>query len=1441
MMLPGPLEWVLEMLGFDWPKADEDKLRECARVWRDFADRVDEVNQQALTAADIVRSTNAGDDVDAFGRAFDKFTTGGDGYLADAATAARLIATAFDAAAMIVVACKIAVIAQLAILATEIIAAQGAALFTFGLSEVAALGATQATKMIVRRLLKELRDALVEAVVETIKDPIVSAVQGMISDLITQTVNQGFGAQDGYDLGRTAKKGVEAGAEAAENWKSTFGESLRDGLGSRAGSHVRGRAEASAAIGRGESDPAGGGDAAGGGTTGGGASGGGGSGSGGSGSGSSGNGGSGSGSSGNGGSGSGSSGNGGSGNGGSGSGSSGSGGSGGDGAGGGGNGSAGPSTTSATTGRAPEPGGPSSVNSPAGRDTSPESPASTPVPTPTPAPAAPSASDQRATASLDPFGTRLNADGPAEGSPSASPRADAPEAQASANATDAAPDASDAARPAEGQASAPTPADARAAAQQPAPEAQASAPTANAASDASDAARPTEGRAPTPTDGPSPADSRAATSQPGPESQAPPAPTAHPAADASRPTAVDPRIAAAQSAPGAQAPAPAAHAASDAARPADANSAATAGTSPHASAQPTAHDHATAGAPAHHAPSDSATGTGPAQHAERHGEDRSEGYGSVPGPRSDANSPAGEGSREGQVGVPAGAGQHGRPAAEPSAQRHDTPHAQPGDGRNDGRRAEDGTQQAATVRTAGAAAVAEAPPAHGPGPVAGESAAPSSAPYAGQAGQAAPGAPAAGAVPTGAGGVPSATGTPGTPSAGAPRADRPATTAPTAAPGQRQRPDQSRPDRPVSLGQQPTGGRPDPRTAPWRTPQPSDSPTPRPDARPTPAADPRAARPDRPADGQSRPGADPRRSVPEQRPSSERPTADDPSAEHPTTEHPSQDHPSAEHPTAEHPTAEHPGVDPTRPVTAGRPYGEPGGLIEPGERERQRVEDAVPRDAEGRPLRHPDPEGDWPGAVNGDPNEPGRRNNCVDVALATVDTYSGHPTPAAARTPDHDADGNPSDRGERGGRDRMENALGARFSDLGDGPAAYRRLEDTLRREGHGSQAVIITRDADGRAHAWNAVNHRGKITYIDAQTGRRSDRPLHDGENGVFAVPLGADRRPAAPVPHADPHHDPSLDRRAPEEIAGGDNGQNGPPGPPGRVERPDFMGDPPDHYGPPGSLTKAQIEQIQVYRANEEAGYRELYYDKNGHRKLLETVDESGYTPPQLAQFEDDGPWLPAKDGPEAPKPHYLDPKPVHLDADGVKDAQSLKDLDELAEKRSEAVAQMVKDRQWKKESGLPEADAAYSASQYAMQEASENFGEGAAALHYMALQDSGFEPETLGGPDNGADQFDQVWKHPDGRFIVIEAKGSPDAPLGTRLMPGAGRQRVSQGSREYFLQIVELMKKRGERTLAKELTAALGAGKVEYVLVMGGRNDGSYNGLDYRRFDTSRGTLP
>ncbi|WP_086866127.1 toxin glutamine deamidase domain-containing protein [Streptomyces viridochromogenes] len=226
-------------------------------------------------------------------------------------------------------------------------------------------------------------------------------------------------------------------------------------------------------------------------------------------------------------------------------------------------------------------------------------------------------------------------------------------------------------------------------------------------------------------------------------------------------------------------------------------------------------------------------------------------------------------------------------------------------------------------------------------------------------------------------------------------------------------------------------------------------------------------------------------------------------------------------------------------------------MTDPTRAEQDALENSVPRDENGDPTRPPDPaDGPWVQRINGEgPDAPGRSNNCVDTALSTVDTYAGNPTAAGARTPDLDADGNPSDRGERGGRDRIENTLGARFNDMGNGRDAFNRLENTLRDSGHGSQAVIITQDANGRAHAWNAVNHNGKITYIDAQTGQQSRTPLHNGDHGVFAISLDPNRQPVAPYhdlrsgsvaernpDHRTPEAPGSIVRRPAEDPTGAD-----------------------------------------------------------------------------------------------------------------------------------------------------------------------------------------------------------------------------------------------------------------------------------------------------------------
>jgi hypothetical protein len=319
---------------------------------------------------------------------------------------------------------------------------------------------------------------------------------------------------------------------------------------------------------------------------------------------------------------------------------------------------------------------------------------------------------------------------------------------------------------------------------------------------------------------------------------------------------------------------------------------------------------------------------------------------------------------------------------------------------------------------------------------------------------------------------------------------------------------------------------------------------------------------------------------------------------------------------------------------------------------------------------------------------------------------------------------------------------------------------------------------------------------------------------------------------------------------VTGSDSGL---PSQHSEVPRPSFMRDGTNPYGPRGTLTREQIEEIQVYRANNEPGYLKQYYRKNGTRLDLELHDESGYTPPQLTRLSDNDPWIRAKDAPEPPKPHYHDAAYIRVGADTVTSADRLRVLQDAAWERHSAVQYDNLVADWKAQTGAAhelhgtvdtaaqwgEAKGAYKESHTAMGDATEAFGEKAAEHHYIAENYPDFEKQTLLGPENGNDQFDQVWKHEDGRIVVIEAKSSPDTELGRRTLPG-GKQ-VSQGSREYFYDILAAMEKRGEYDLVDDLEKALDEGKLEYVVVKGERNAGTYTGYRYRRFDISRGTLP
>ncbi|THA55947.1 hypothetical protein [Streptomyces sp. A1136] len=337
--------------------------------------------------------------------------------------------------------------------------------------------------------------------------------------------------------------------------------------------------------------------------------------------------------------------------------------------------------------------------------------------------------------------------------------------------------------------------------------------------------------------------------------------------------------------------------------------------------------------------------------------------------------------------------------------------------------------------------------------------------------------------------------------------------------------------------------------------------------------------------------------------------------------------------------------------------------------------------------------------------------------------------------------------------------------------------------------------------------------------------------------------------------HHLPD----APGAAHAGDNAAaGGATAPHQPVKRPEFMlhGDNP--YGPPGHLSEEQIREIQVYRANEEPGYFDEYYKNNGNRKKLEFRDESNFTPPQLTRVDEGSPWMQAKDAPEPPKPHYIDSALIHEGANTVSDASRLEKLKEATRNRYFTIEWDKLADSLKKDAeahhkvhgtdeslGLwSESRGAYKESHTQMVKVTESYGEFVAEHHYIAEHHPGSVKQTLHGPKNGNDQFDQVWRRPDGKYVVVEAKSSVDTRLGGRNLPNG--RRVSQGSREYFLDIIREMEDRGktiksERDLARALKVALKKGDLDYIVIKGDRNAYAYNGYHHRRFDISKGTLP
>ncbi|WP_274911326.1 WXG100-like domain-containing protein [Streptomyces sp. WZ-12] len=135
-------EIVQDLTGMWFPEGDEDELREAARAWRTFADEVEDCTSACHKKAQDVIDNNKGAGIEVFGAFWKKYHGGGKGYLDDVATAARDMAKALDKFADQTAEAKKKIEHELEIAGAVLVAGTALAVFTGGISEVAAAGAT---------------------------------------------------------------------------------------------------------------------------------------------------------------------------------------------------------------------------------------------------------------------------------------------------------------------------------------------------------------------------------------------------------------------------------------------------------------------------------------------------------------------------------------------------------------------------------------------------------------------------------------------------------------------------------------------------------------------------------------------------------------------------------------------------------------------------------------------------------------------------------------------------------------------------------------------------------------------------------------------------------------------------------------------------------------------------------------------------------------------------------------------------------------------------------------------------------------------------------------------------------------------------------------------------------------------------------------------------
>ncbi|WP_244291238.1 hypothetical protein [Streptomyces subrutilus] len=292
-----------------------------------------------------------------------------------------------------------------------------------------------------------------------------------------------------------------------------------------------------------------------------------------------------------------------------------------------------------------------------------------------------------------------------------------------------------------------------------------------------------------------------------------------------------------------------------------------------------------------------------------------------------------------------------------------------------------------------------------------------------------------------------------------------------------------------------------------------------------------------------------------------------------------------------------------------------------------------------------------------------------------------------------------------------------------------------------------------------------------------------------------------------------------------------------------------------PPASGQQLSPEQVKakqdefVQRANEaDKSWFNQYYRSDGHRHSIHTKID-GVELPILAK-DSDGSWISKNSLPSAGS----ETKFGRSDLGRSETLPAIDHLDEVAKDRKASVELANAERAHKTSptgetlenlAGAQERFDARMTPRWGENTSnntsfSERLGEDAARLHVVPEKFPGAVEQPLPKTPNGANMFDQLYRRPDGKLMVIEAKAPSSGLLWRKGVGPAEGFMVKQGTEPYLRTIIAEMELRPNlkvtdakgkvwtnSDLADELTKALDAKTLEYAMVKAKDGGAKYAG--------------